>query len=118
MAEGDRILIQVAINAPFYQLFDYFFSGDYALIQPGIRVAVPFGTRELIGIVVARIERSDYPLDKIKSINAVLDQTPLLPASLFTLCQFPSPKQVRSKATSFRDVWRQSQASTPTKTKQ
>ena len=84
----NKIIVQVAIDAPFYQLFDYFFLGDPTTIQPGLRVVIPFGTRKIIGLIVSATDHSDYPLNKLKAIETVLDQTSLLTKPLIKLCQW------------------------------
>ena len=45
----------------------------------GQRVKVPFGKQEKIGIVIHECEQSEIPLEQLKPIHAVLDETPLFP---------------------------------------
>ena len=45
---------------------------------PGCRVRVPFGRRRMIGVVVEQVAASDQPSAKLKSVEAVLDDQPLL----------------------------------------
>ncbi|MBL4783070.1 MAG: primosomal protein N' [Porticoccaceae bacterium] len=80
----DALFYQVAVQSPLRRLFDYLPPREAsAVLQPGVRVAVPFGKREVCGIVVAHTCSSDYPIDKLKPIGAVLDSTSLLPPVLF-----------------------------------
>ena len=78
--------IRVAVPTPLRRLFDYL--PPTMPVAPGCRVVVPFGTRELIGIVLAIETSTDVPADKLKSIVNVLDPEPLLPAQVIKLCQW------------------------------
>ena len=50
---GNLQTIQVAVPKPLRQLFDYLVTKEQITrLQPGIRVKVPFGRQQLIGIVV------------------------------------------------------------------
>ena len=75
-------IYQVAVPAPLYQFFDYLAldSGPTAVV--GARVRVPFGRREVVGVVVGLSDRSDLPRSRLKPIIAVLDTEPLLPPAL------------------------------------
>jgi len=46
------ILVQVAVPVPLFELFDYTLPADTRVPTAGCRVRVPFGSRELIGIVM------------------------------------------------------------------
>jgi len=83
-------LLRLAIPSPLRRLFDYFAPDgtDTSSLRPGIRVRVPFGNRELIGILIEVIEESDLPTGRIKSALEILDQEPPLPAHLFKLANW------------------------------
>jgi primosomal protein N' (replication factor Y) len=51
-----------------------------------MRLRVPFGRRETIGILIEQADKTDVPADKLKRATAVLDSSPPLPATLFQLC--------------------------------
>ena len=72
-------ILRVALPVPLPTLFDYA-AGD-AAVEVGCRVRVPFGRRSLVGIVVERAEQTAEP-DRLKAIDAVLDETPLLGGEL------------------------------------
>lgn len=57
-------------------------------LQPGRRVKVPFGKRQLIGIVTGILPHSLYGDEKLKTITAILDEEPAIPPSLLQLCQW------------------------------
>ena len=82
----DTRFYQVAVQSPLRRLFDYLPPADAntgITLEPGVRVTVPFGKREVTGIVVSSTPHSDYPVDKLKAITGVLDNTALLPPVLF-----------------------------------
>lgn len=85
-----RTIIQVALPVPLRRAFDYLPAPDMAVsdLTPGRRVKVPFGQRQLIGIVVAVQPQSAHEDGKLKTISAVLDEEAALPPPLFQLCQW------------------------------
>ncbi len=82
-------LVQVAVKSPVYGVFDYRWKSDQAAVA-GTRVTVPFGRRQVIGIVVASIEHSDVPVAKLRSVHKVHDQKAVLPEDLLTLLTWAS----------------------------
>ncbi|GAA6182968.1 primosomal protein N' [Aliiglaciecola sp. NS0011-25] len=78
-------IYQIALPLPKRQLFDYLHAdGD---LLPGCRVRVPFGPRELIGIVFSTTEDSPF-LSKLKPINQVIDEQPVIDKTLLSLCNW------------------------------
>ena len=81
-------IIDVAVPVPLRQTFSY--TSEQKL-QPGVRVSVPFGRRQLIGVVTASY---DDPVDdtesevKLKAVTEVLDEQPLFDATLQALTQW------------------------------
>lgn len=76
----DRCILSVALNTPLRHSFDYFPPLEHSethLLQPGVRIRVPLGKSERIGIIDAVKTNSDYDHQKIKSAFEVLDETPL-----------------------------------------
>jgi len=83
---------RIAIPAPLYQVFDYRIPSamlDQTLI-PGIRIQVPFGRQERIGILLEQVETPNYDPRKIKTIKRCLDQTPIFDASMLQLLNWAS----------------------------
>ncbi|BBB23201.1 primosomal protein N' [Abyssogena phaseoliformis symbiont OG214] len=66
-------IVEVAIPVPLNKTFDYL-CDDEVLV--GARVKVPFVRKKVIGIVLAIKDKSDF--DKLKSVEEVLDKTPIL----------------------------------------
>ncbi len=71
--------------SPLRRLFDYRLPDSFETPQPGTRIRVPFGSRELTGIVVEVSVSSDVSSDKIKDVLDVLDEQALLPPHLLSL---------------------------------
>ena len=82
-------LVQVAVPSPLYGVFDYRWSAETVPL-PGTRVRVPFGRRQVQGVLMAPIERSDVPPARLRPVTAVLDVKPVLPPELFTLLSWAS----------------------------
>jgi primosomal protein N' (replication factor Y) (superfamily II helicase) len=85
-------ILQIAIPKPLYTHFDYLPPADRDInqLQPGIRVLVPFGKNTYVGIVLAVTQRSEVPTKKLKAVQQVLDQTPLLSKDNLELLQWAS----------------------------
>ena len=68
-------ILRLAIPSPLRRLFDYYPppGTDTASLQPGVRVRVPFGPREVIGILVEITAHSDLDSQRIR---AAREQSP------------------------------------------
>ena len=84
------LYLRIALPSPLRRLFDYRAPAQIAATawQPGVRVRVPFGRREMIGILVETASRTHVPVDKIKEALELLDEQPLLPPSMLRLCMW------------------------------
>ncbi len=106
LIEPERRVLKVALKAPFRRCFDYLPPIEQniitshsihstnpipsPLILPGMRVRVPFGKSERIGMVVEIAEHSEFELDKLKNIHEILDPQPLFSESLLKLIHWAS----------------------------
>ncbi|WP_431520744.1 hypothetical protein [Chromatium okenii] len=81
------VILQVAIDVPLMTLFDYLPPLDVASVEwtPGMRLLVPFGSRQRVGILMGIAADSDHALARLKRVDAVLDAKPLLAAVDLTL---------------------------------
>lgn len=81
-------ILRLALPSPLRRLFDYRAPAGIArsALQPGMRLRVPFGRREMIGILVEITDHSDVPEDRLKPAIALLDHEAPLPPALFKLC--------------------------------
>ena len=87
-----KTLLEVAVPTPLTRPFNYQCPRDIALPVVGARVVVPFGSRELTGIVTALVDEIDESInvDKLKPIAKVLDNQPLQPPSFHKLLTWAS----------------------------
>ncbi|WP_337842261.1 primosomal protein N' [Rheinheimera sp.] len=81
------IVLRVALPLPLRQHFDYLLPESES-VSPGCRVQVPFGNRELIGIVWQLQPADHYPAEQLKTVLKVLDKAPVLAADLRQLLSF------------------------------
>ena len=78
---------------PVNSLFDYLAPVDLVAIdsiKPGIRVEVPFGKAKKIAFLIAIVNDTDVPPEKLKSILRILDSSPLLSAKDLKLLHWAS----------------------------
>ncbi|MBT8077834.1 MAG: primosomal protein N' [Gammaproteobacteria bacterium] len=71
-------MLEVAIDAPLSRLFDYLPPATAGAVLPGCRVQVPFGRRSVTGMVMGAASHSELPREKLRRVQAVLDDVPLL----------------------------------------
>ncbi|WP_010488527.1 primosomal protein N' [Pseudomonas sp. S9] len=81
-------ILRLALPSPLRRLFDYLPPAGVALeaLQPGSRLRVPFGRREMVGILVKVCTHSDIPADKLKPALELLDPQSPLPSAFFKFC--------------------------------
>ncbi|HZX30930.1 MAG TPA: primosomal protein N' [Rhodocyclaceae bacterium] len=82
-------ILRVALDLPLYRLFDYRWEQASAA-DVGLRVRVPFGRGERIGVIREVQDTSDWPVEQIKPAIEILRDTPPLPEDFFRLCEFAS----------------------------
>ena len=85
-----KAILHIAIPTPLRRQFDYL-SGDITHAwQPGSRVKVPFGRRHVIGVVVGSSETTTISAEKLKTVSALVDTTPLMDHTLLSLYHWAS----------------------------
>lgn len=83
------LFVEVALPVPLRQSFSYQVPSTFtASLQKGLRVKVPFGRQQLIGLITGITEHCDLNPQQIKSVIEIIDIDPLLPDSLFKLTQW------------------------------
>jgi len=88
------MILQVALDTPLRRVFDYRppvnLSGQDLgeVLRLGIRVRVPFGRRELIGVLVGIAAQSPVPQAKLKPALDILDTQPILDPHTFDLLRW------------------------------
>lgn len=82
-------ILRVAVPSPLRRSFDYTLPTDLttvpAVLEPGIRLRVPFGNRELTGILLEVSNTTLVSADKLKPAIEILDQKSLIPGHLLKL---------------------------------
>jgi primosomal protein N' (replication factor Y) len=80
-------VLRVALDLPLFRLFDYRCpAGEIA--EAGLRVRVPFGRGERIGVVLEVGEGSELPLEQLKPVSEILRDVAPLPEDFLKLCEF------------------------------
>jgi primosomal protein N' (replication factor Y) len=87
----DSRILKVALDTPLDFVFDYRWQGDISV--SGIPLAgqlavVPFGRRDVIGMIVGVVEDSDVPQDKLRDVLEIRTQIAPLSTSWLALCRF------------------------------
>ncbi|NNL57232.1 MAG: primosomal protein N', partial [Pseudomonadales bacterium] len=83
-------IVQVAIASPLYRLFDYLpQAATEASSHPvGTRVLVPFGRRQVVGIVAGHAMQSELPQAQLKAVQEQLDPAPLFDLAALALARW------------------------------
>ncbi|MEY8751316.1 primosomal protein N' [Alkalicoccobacillus gibsonii] len=83
------------------RLFDYLIPSHLEeIIQPGMRVVVPFGPRQIQGFVLDVTETSD--VSRLKAIDEVLDPVPVLTDELLKLGKWLAEKTICFQISAFQ----------------
>jgi primosomal protein N' (replication factor Y) len=84
------VILQIALDTPLRRVFDYL-----PPVQPlpeslrsGVRVRVPFGRRQIVGVLVATATASTLDPAKLKRALEVLDEVPVFDAVTFDLLRW------------------------------
>ncbi len=88
-----KTILRVAVPTPLRRLFDYLPASDTDIgsLTPGMRVAVPFGKKkEMVGLIMDIANNSDFPYSKLKPINRLIDQQPLIEKQQLQLINWAS----------------------------
>ncbi|HEY8036109.1 MAG TPA: primosomal protein N' [Methylobacter sp.] len=92
LQDKNELIFRVAIALPVYRLFDYLVPEQLALphIKPGIRLEVPFGKSKKIAYLIECVQHSDMDIGKLKRVERILDETPLLSTKDLALLHWAS----------------------------
>jgi len=81
--------VQVALRKPLRREFTYIVPRELAeRVREGARVAVPFGSRREVGVVVGLADSCDLDARKLKPVAALLDEEPVIDAELLELTRW------------------------------
>ena len=81
-------LYRIAVPVPLRRLFDYRAPG--LNLARGARVRVPFGKRELVGVVWEKTAQTEMAEAKLQTISEVIDFEPLISPGISKLAEFAS----------------------------
>jgi primosomal protein N' (replication factor Y) len=82
-------ILRIALDTPLNAVFDYrWFCEQSELPHVGQLAMVPFGRREVIGLIVAVLQETDVPPEKLKDALAVRSQLAPLSAQWLALAGF------------------------------
>lgn len=86
LTDAIACLIRVALPVPMFALFDYLLPAEVQTMPSiGCRVRVPFGSRDLIGVVLGDGDAAEVDADKLRTVLEVIDSDPVLPEELMQL---------------------------------
>ncbi|HEV2612581.1 MAG TPA: primosomal protein N' [Noviherbaspirillum sp.] len=83
-------ILRIALDTPLDRCFDYRFpvaEGETPAL-PGQLVIVPFGRRDVAGIIIGIVDKTDVPEDKLKEVIAIRSQLAPLSPQWLALCEF------------------------------
>lgn len=86
----EPLYLTIALDTPLDTCFDYLWKAEEntPLPQPGQLALVPFGAREVVGVIVAVNSSTSVPPNKLKQAIAVRTQLTPLSAEWLALCSF------------------------------
>ncbi len=79
--------LQVALDVPLAREFDYL-CADAQPEDLGQRVRVIFANRPVLGVIVGFSDTSDVPAERLRAVEAVLRETPPMPADCLQFLRF------------------------------
>ena len=82
-------IAQIALDIPIPRLFDYLAPG-LTQADIGRRVRVPFGRKEMVGVVMGLLADSSHAIHKLKPVLEVYRDAPALSTELLRLLNFCS----------------------------
>lgn len=95
-----RVIVDVPASVV-NQTFDYKIPEKFhSMIEPGMRVIIPFGPRKITGFVIELIEQSTY--DELKEIIDVLDLTPVLTSELLKVGKWLAEETISLYITTYQ----------------
>jgi primosomal protein N' (replication factor Y) len=82
--------LRVAVPSPLYSHFDYLppDAVDPDTLAPGIRLRVPFGGRDAVGVLLDVTAHTEAPIPKLKRVRRILDPLPVIPEDMLGLARW------------------------------
>ncbi len=90
---SEPVIFSVAIPSPLRRTFDYLppqapSLPDPKRLKPGVRLLVPFGHQQVVGILLEVKSSSSLPIQQLREVYGSLDTEPVIPDDLLKLCQW------------------------------
>jgi primosomal protein N' (replication factor Y) len=84
------LYLKVAVPSPLYRDFDYLPPAgvDPVRLVPGVRLMLPFGRREVVGVLLETAGETEVLASKLKAARRLLDETPLIPQDMLSLARW------------------------------
>ena len=84
------LILRIAVPSPLDRTFDYLPPPgcDLAILQPGLRVRVPFGRRHVVGFLLELGTDTTLNPTALRPAQAVLDTEAVLPADVLALLRW------------------------------
>lgn len=99
------VILSVAVPSPLRRTLDYLPPvGEKYNWQPGQRLQVPLGSRQVVGVLQAIKTESDFALDKLKPIIGACDEQALFSAELLQLYQWAADYYRHPIGAAFADM--------------
>ncbi len=90
-ASTPPVVLRVALPVPVAGHFDYLpVDGASGLPEPGVRLRVPFGRTERIGILVGIVQGASVSADRLRRVVEYLDDVPVIAPVLLDLLRWVS----------------------------
>ncbi len=91
--EPAPVVLRCAVPAPLYTALDYLppkapADTNNPVIVPGVRVRLPLGRRTLVGVVLSSHQNPSVASNKLRHVDAVLDDEPLIGAKHLALLEW------------------------------
>ncbi|MEY4847536.1 MAG: hypothetical protein RLZZ36_649, partial [Pseudomonadota bacterium] len=87
-ATPESLILEVALDTPLRQVFDYLPVLGEPRPEPGMRVLVPFGRRQLVGVIVSLKDRSERDTAQLKRAVRAIDPAPTFDPPLLKLLRW------------------------------
>lgn len=88
----DLRIAKIIVKTPMWRDFDYIVPNEaqFENISVGHRVVVPFGKRQVVGVVSHLLPSSELDPAKLKPITDLLDETPIYSVAMVALSEWAS----------------------------
>ena len=82
--------LRVAVPSPLHGDFDYLPPPgvDVSALAPGVRLKLPFGRREVVGVLLETSAEPQVAEMKLRAAKRLLDETPVIPADMLALARW------------------------------